>query len=295
MNESSLPPLLPDGRSRRLSSSWPVRKLRMMIAPFKPLRGGPLLDDCTHQHVDCGSVDIDFFLLRAYLGTDVYPSKIDLDDDRFFDDCASDKRTKHIYATIGVTNWSYYSPLWDINRYLPIPHDPYAIITTIWQIERVKRGMRLDVGDMAGLERYLRDDYELFLESEGGRNWKLRRDIKKEFGALAHLEPEEAQAFVDSQIELVLLSPPSTYETLLFNGLPWLRHVWNEQPGRSLPTAFNYSRTLSDRSILTVYFGINHMSGGGGRHYARWRKTFLRDSEALMGGLTITPKCLPPP
>jgi hypothetical protein len=293
MNESSLPPLLSNGRSRRLSSSWLVRKLRAMIAPFKPLRGGPLLDDCSHQHVDCGSVDIDFFLPRAYLGTDAYPSKIDLDDDRFFDDCASDKRTKHIYATIGVSNWSYYSPFWDINRLLPIPQDPYVIITAIWQIERVKRGVMLEVGDVAGLERYLRDDYELFLESEGGRNWELRRDVKEEFGTLDHLEPEEAQAFVDSQIKLVLLSAPNTYETLVFNGVPWLRYIWDEQ--QSLPTAINYSRTLSSRTILTVYFGISHMSGGGGRHYARWREAFLRDSEALMSGLTITPKCLPPP
>lgn len=291
MNDSSLPPLLPDGRSR-LSLSWPMRKLRTMIAPFKPLRGGPLLDDCTHQHVDCGSVDIDFFLPRAYFGTGSRPSRIDLEDEKSFSGRASKERAEHAYAKIGGSNWSYYGPFWDIKRYLPIPQGPYAIITPIWQIERVKHGMRLDVGDMGGLERYLREDYELFLESEGGRNWELRRDVKEEFKTM---HPEDAQAIIDYQLKHMLLSPPDTYETLLFNGLPWLRYVWNEQPGRSLPTAFNYSRTLSDRSILTVYFGITYMSSGGGRDYARWRKTFLRDSEALMGGLTITPKCLPPP
>jgi hypothetical protein len=293
MHMSTLLPVSPDGRPRRLSSSWLVRKLRAMIAPFKPLSGGPLLDDCTHQHVDCGSVDIDFFLPRAYFGTGSRPSRIDLEDEKSFSGRASKERAEHAYAKIGGSNWSYYSPFWDINRLLPIPQDPYVIITAIWQIERVKRGLTLEVGDMAGLEHYLRQDYDMFVD---GMNLELREINRKDYEKFYSLETEESQDFFENHvIKPQLRSPPEAYETLLFNGVPWLRYAWNEQPGRSLPTAFNYSRTLSDRSILTVYFDITYMSSGGGKDYARWRKTFLRDSEALMGGLTITPKCLPPP
>jgi len=293
MNQPSLPPIVPSGNFQRFSAPWPLRKLRAAINSFKPLRGGPLLDDCTHRHVDCGPVEVDFFEPRAYFGDGSAPTSVDLNDDKTFNRETYDERTKHAFVRLGGSNWSYYSPIWDINRYLPVPQHPYAIITTLWQIERVKGNHILEIGNTTALEDYLRRDYESFLESEGGRNWELRQKFQKEYWK-DYVEPEEAQAFVNGQLKHVLLSPPAAYETLNFNGLAWLRYVWNEQPGRSLPTALNYSRTLSNRTILTVFFDINIM-GGGSKACAKWWKVLLRHSEALMSGMTITSKRLPAP
>jgi len=278
---ATLPPI----RYRRTPPSFLKRLTHPFIAPFKEVLGGPNLEHCDHRRVDCGVVEVEFYLPASYFGGgSKFPESVDLENNPT-PQIAYNDRTGHDILRLGVSNWKYGRPRLEPTRFLPIPQDPYVIVTTFWQLERVKNGLCLEVGNMAMLEQYLMDDYYAHLESEGGQNWKIRAETQ------AELEPRGwDQESIDEQIAIQLFDPPKRYEPLVFNSAGWLRHIW--APRQNYPKALNYTCALTPQFLLTVSFDLTEMTGASLEH---WWSPLVEDSEILMQGVKLHYKDLPQP
>jgi len=276
---------LPPVRYRRTPHSFLKRLTHPFIAPFKEVLGGPNFEHCDHRRVDCGVVDVEFYLPIASFGSESkFPMSVDLSNNPTLE-TAYEYRSEHDILRLGATNWNYGRPRLEPTRFLPIPKDPYVIVTTSWQLERIKNSLRLEVGNTAMLEQYLRDDYYAHLESEGGRNWKIRAETQ------AELEPRGwDQESIDEQIAIQLFDPPKSYEPLVFNNASWLRHIW--APRQNYPKALNYTCALTPQFLLTVSFGLTEMTGASLEH---WWSPLVEDSEILMQGVKLHYKDLPQP
>ena len=274
---------IPPVKYRRTSPSLLKRLTRPFTAPFREILGGPDLNHCAHRKVNCGVVDVEFFLPAASFGGEAeYPANVDLKNIPA-PETAYEYRTEHDILRLGVTNWKYGRPKLEPTRFLPIPQEPYVIVTTSWQLERVKNGLALEVGNTAILEQYLKDDYYAHLESEGGRNWKIRTRTQTE------LEPRGwDRESIDEQIAAQLFTPPKNYEPLCFNEVNWLRYIW--APRQNYPKALCYTCALTPSFLLTVSFGLTEMTGASLKH---WWSPLVEDSEILVQGVKLHYNRLP--
>ncbi|MCX2783654.1 hypothetical protein OQJ46_11725 [Microbulbifer thermotolerans] len=268
---------IPPVRYRRTPSSFLKRLTRPFTAPFREILGGPDLEHCDHRRVDCGVVDVEFFLPAASFGGEAeYPTNVDLKNIPA-PEMAYEYRTEHDILRLGVSNWKYGRPKLEPTRFLPVPQGPYVIVTTSWQLERIKNSLRLEVGNTAMLEQYLTDDYYAHLESEGGRNWKIRARTQNE------LEPRGwDQESIDEQIATQLFDPPKNYESMMFNGVNWLRYIW--APRQNYPKALSYTCVLTPSFLLTVSFGLTEMTAASLKH---WWSPLVEDSEILIQGVKL--------
>lgn len=273
----TLPPL----QYRRTPPSLLGKLLKPIRAPFREILGGPALEHCTHRLVDCGPVRVEFFLPDADFGSDDgYPDAINLATDSFTDISRADKRTNHQIIKLGVSNWKYGRPKLEMSRFLPIPQEPYVIITAYWQLEQIKSNIRLEVGNTALLEQYLHDDFVSHLENEGGLNWKVRTRTQ------AEMEPRGwDQESIDDKVAGQLFDPPKIYEPKSYNGTTWLRYNW--APRANYPKALNYTCTLTPDVLLTFSLALTEMIPGSLKH---WWSPVMEDSEILMQGVKLQPK-----
>lgn len=170
------------------------------------------------------------------------------------------------------------------SRLLPIPHEPYAVITAHWRLELVKHDIQLKLDDMHMLENYLRHDYVSYLESEEGPNWKVREEAYN--GTTLSGDPLP-QYRIDDILKNRLQNPPSTYEVMTSNGLHWLRYLWEPAGIRN---TLNYTTTLLPDVLLTASFHITHMNSEPG---ADWWSLFLEDCEILVKTIACKRKALP--
>lgn len=275
---------LPPVQSRRTAPSWMDRLARPLTAPFKDVLGGPALEHCAHRHVHCGTVDVEFFLpAPSFGGGTQFPDRVDLSDESRLDASLGDLRTAHRVIELGVSNWKYGRPRLELSRFLPVPQEPYVIVTAFWQLERIKNDIQLEVGNTSLLEQYLRDDYHAYLETEGGMNWKIRTGTQAEFEGRGR-----PQRFIDQDIAVQLLDPPVAYEPLDYNGTTWLRYNW--APRANYPKALNYTCTLTPDYLLTVSLALTQMIPGSLKH---WWSPLVEDSEVLMQGTKLHFKELP--
>lgn len=231
-----------------------------------------------------GQSGLSSFLPDADFGSDDgYPDTIDLATDPFTDISMGDKRTKHEIIKLGVSNWKYGRPKLELTRFLPIPQEPYVIVTAFWQLERIKNGIQLEVGNTALLEQYLRDDYHSHLESAGGINWKIRTETQAEFEGRGR-----PQQFIDKDIAVQLFEGPKEYQPLEFNGTTWLRYNW--APRHNYPKALNYTCVLTPEFLLTFTLTLTQMLPASLKH---WWSPLVEDSEILMEGVKLHYKELP--
>lgn len=260
---------IPPVKYRRGKQPLLKRLLNPFKAPFTEVLGRPNLQDSIHQRVDCGHLEAEFYCPRAAMGhSDDYPEEVDLNNDRLFDRTNIDERTSHKLLKLAGSNWGYAPPRLHLSRFLPVPQEPYIIVTAFWNLERVKNGIQLDVGNMEMLEQYLRDDYYAFLESEGGHNWTVRKNEYEEMGPSGRNAPQEV---IDSFIAAQIHTPPRAYETLSYNGQPWLRYRW--APRQNYPDGLIYTTALTPNTLFTVYFSLTEMLGGCLKHWWRIRKS----------------------
>lgn len=274
---------IPPVRYRRTPPSLLKRLTRPFTAPFREILGGPDLEHCDHRWVDCGAVDVEFYLPAASFGDSAeYPVSIDLNNSPT-PETAYEERTKHKILRLGVTNWKYGRPKLEPTRFLPIPQEPYVIVTTSWQLERVKNGLCVETGNTTILEQYLQDDYYAHLEAEGGRNWKIRTRTQAEL-ELRGWDQES----IDKQIAAQLFTPPQNYEPLCLNEVNWLRYIW--APRQNYPKALCYTCALTPSFLLTVSFGLTEMTGASLRH---WWSPLVEDSEILVQGVKLHYNRLP--
>lgn len=275
---------LPPIQYRRTPPSLLDKLLKPIRAPFKEILGGPALENCVRQFVDCGRVQVEFFLPEASFGSDDgYPDHINLAHDAFNDISRGDKRTQHEIIKLGISNWKYGRPRLQPSRFLPVPQDPYVIVTAYWQLERVKNDIALETGNTEMLEQYLKDDYHAYLESEGGRNWKIRARTQEE------MEPRGwDQESIDEEIAIQLFDSPKQYERMQYNDTTWLRYNW--APRQNYPKALNYTCVLTPSVLLTVSFSLTEMTGASLKH---WWSPLVEDSEILMQGVKLHYRDLP--
>lgn len=276
--------LLPPIQYRRTPPSLLDRLVRPLRAPFKEILGGPALEHCAHRLVDCGTVDVEFFLpAPSFGGGTRFPDKLDLNNPPPMETTIGDPRTGHEVIDMGVSNWKYGRPKLELSRFLPIPQEPYVIVTAFWQLERIKNGIQLEVENTELLEQYLHDDYDAYMENEGGLNWKVRTRTQKE------MEPRGwDQESIDEEIAIQLFDPPKHYEPTVFNGITWLRYNW--APLQNYPKALNYTCVLTPEFLLTFTLTLTQMIPGSLKH---WWSPLVEDSEILMQGTKLHFKELP--
>jgi hypothetical protein len=278
---------IPPVRYRRGNKPLLKRLIRPVTAPFTDVLGGPNLNNCTYHHVACGSLDIEFFRPHAAWGArDGYPRHVLLNDDAVFDRDDCDDRTGHHFLKLGGSNWTYREPKLAANKLLPIPREPYVIVTAYWQLERVKNGIQLQVANTEMLEQYLRDDYFAHLESEGGKNWETRKKFHEEYGPNGRNSPQE---MIDSFIASWVWKAPATYTVLAFNNQPWLRYNW--APKLIAPASLLYTCILTPTTLFTVRFHLAEMTPNSLKH---WWSPVVEDTELLMQGVKVHYKELPP-
>ncbi len=148
-----------------------------------------------------------------------------------------------------------------------------------------ENSIQLEIGNIAMLERYLRDDYVAYLESEGGRNWRTRKRINEEHGPSGR---NSSQDLIDSFIDSWLWEAPSTYTALDLNGQNWLQYNW--APKQNYPKSLLYTCVLAPDTLFTVRFHLAQMIGGSLKH---WWSPLVEDTELLMQGVKVYYKNLP--
>lgn len=274
----------PDVVYRRGPQPFLKRLAQPLTAPFKQIQGGPALEHCAHRVVDCGTVDVEFFLpAPSFGGGTRFPEKLDLDNPPQMEPSIGDQRTAHKVIDLGVSNWKYGRPKLELSRFLPIPQEPYVVVTAFWQLEQIKNNIQLPVGNAQLLEQYLRDDYHSHLESVGGINWKIRTETQAEFEGRGR-----PQQFIDKDIAVQLFEGPKEYQPLKFNGTTWLRYNW--APRHNYPKALNYTCVLTPEFLLTFTLTLTQMIPGSLKH---WWSPVVEDSEILMQGVKLHYKDLP--
>ena len=262
----------------------PAPWYRRLTAPFHAPQGGPPSAEVIPHRVDCGSLILSFpEPLSVYGPGPADPDRVGLDDSEFVISELAGIRTGHPVIELAVTTWAYHQPRWHIDRFIPGPNPPYAVIRAYWQLERVKHGIRLKPGDSVMLEDYLRHDYIAYLESEGGPNWKVRDDAYK--GKLLSGAPLP-QYRIDELIASRSWSPPASYDPLVCGTLPWLRYLW--QPG-ARPRAINYTTTLLPDVLLTACFRVRDTYS----EWEHWWSLFTEDCENLVKAIVCERKALP--
>jgi hypothetical protein len=278
---------IPPVRYRRGNKPLLKRLIHPFKAPFTEVLGGPNLDNCTHHNVDCGPLDVEFYMPRAAIGgNQAYPREVNVNrESAFVKSGVKQDRTNHYVCELGVSNWAYREPKLSANKLLPIPREPYVIVTAYWQLERVKNGIQLQVANTEMLEQYLRDDYFAHLESEGGHNWKVRKNEYEEMGPQGRNAPQEV---IESFIATQSWSPPQAYKLLNFNGHAWLQYNWT--PMVIAPQSLLYTCVLTPDTLFTVRFSLVEMTPNSLKH---WWSPVVEDTELLMQGVKIHYKELP--
>lgn len=266
--------------SKRRKQPLARRLVQPFVAPFREKQGGAALDECEHRQVDCGTCTLEFYLPKPRFGVGPGdPDTVNLDRDESFPESAGEKRTDHAMVCLGASNWNYSRPKFEVTRLLPIPQEPYVTVTAVWQLERVKNGIQLESGNLNQLEQYLRDDYYAFLESEGGDNWEIRKEIQQDLGARGRGWSQEE---IDDEIAPQLIAAPASYEVQTFNGTSWLRYCW--APKQQYPRALYYTCLVAPNTLLTVSFNLTEMVGSSLEH---WWEPLLADAEALLQGTAV--------
>lgn len=276
---------------RATSSSTFARKPRpwykRATAAFRDPRGGIPVARVIHREVDCGPFIVTFLEPSSAFGDGMGTPdsvQVSLQPDTFTVTNLGTARAGHQAVDLGVSNWIYGLPRWQLSRILPVPHPPYAVITAHWQLERVKHGIQIDRCDLKMLEDYMRHDYTSHLESEGGFNWNMRKEAHSEktlSGAPL------SQSRIDDTLRYSLLNPPVSYEILESNGLHWLRYFWEP---RGVEEMLIYTTIVLPDLLLTVSFHIGRMNS---EPKNEWWTLFLEDCDILVKTIVCQQKALP--
>lgn len=253
---------------------------------WTPLHGGPEFDRMRHTKTDLDSAFLECFVPPCYYHrhqlppgpTRVIPAS--LQDDAF--DQAPKGRTGHLSYSIDAGEWNYWGP----RRHHIYTGEPYGVIGGSWNIERVKQSIELPLHDPQALQRYLEDDYDIYLNSEGGPNWKTREHITKSYrGRHTEVLIDSIERSIEKAIANCVLKPPKDYQITTHLPVPWLRYTWRPRwDSQDGIDAVFYTIVLDQRHLLTVSFSvIRDLS----EHTDKWLPQALVDIDRVMTGTRL--------
>lgn len=258
---------------------------------WTPLRGGP-----DYENVRLVQIDFGHATLTAFVPPCFYPVRNaretppELRPCAFPDDAFAtgyDQRTKHLRYLLRGGEWCYWGP----RRHHLLTGEPYGVISGSWNIERVKQEIVLPLHDHQALRHYLADDYDIYLNGEGGPNWDTRQHITKCYRGVhnVHLVDSIEQS-IERAVASCSLKVPSDYQVTHHLPVPWLRYLWQPRfDGLVGLDAVLYSIVLDPRHLLTVSFSVIRDLPGHDHH---WLPRALDDIDKVMHGTRLTFKAL---
>ncbi|MBP7546982.1 MAG: hypothetical protein KA754_03425 [Corallincola sp.] len=193
------------------------------------------------------------------------------------------RRSGHLRYSIDAGEWRYWGP----RRHHLLTGEPYGVISGSWNIERVKQQITLPLDDHEALQRYLADDYDIYLNGEGGPNWDTRQQITKRYRGVhnVHLVDSIEQS-IEQAVASCSLKVPSDYQVTHHLPVPWLRYLWQPRfDGLVGLDAVLYSIVLDPRHLLTVSFSVIRDLPGHDHH---WLPRALDDIDKVMHGTRVT-------
>lgn len=258
---------------------------------WSPLHGGPDFENVLPIQIDLGAALLEALvplsarrMKRIVLPPNVVETKT-LPNDAF--EPSYDHRTKHLTRDLYGDSWAYWGP----RRHHLLTGEPYGWISGYWQVERVKQEIVLPLHDHQALRHYLADDYDIYLNGEGGPNWDTRQHITKCYRGVhnVHLVDSIEQS-IERAVASCSLKVPTDYQVTHHLPVPWLRYLWQPRFDELVGLdAVLYSIVLDARHLLTVSFTITRMLPGHDHH---WLPRALDDIDKVMHGTRLTFKAL---
>jgi hypothetical protein len=247
--------------------------------------GGPDFNESVHHQVDYGAIELDLLFPRSHIAPNkkTKPKQCNLYDLTASTDgeVSADSNTAHKIVSTVASAWSYFRP--KINR---IALNPYVVMTAIWDIQVIKLPELTTLFDPLTLQFYLEQDYDSFLNDEGGDNWEIRKyyhDKYSERSEPLEYYKDEIASFLPGK----LLYPPNDYQVQKINDINWLRFSYRPMLNK-LDEIF-YIVQVSPHHMLSVSFAFTRF---GTASDEKWLPKALDDIDKIMTGTSIKWKAL---